>query len=240
MGEVYLPAARTGPYLEHLDAVFAFELFHAPWEEEALRSAIEGSRGAAWVLSNHDFSRTANRFGPENVRAAAVLLLTLPGLVFLYQGEEIGQVDGPAGETAYDRAGRDPFRHPVQWEPEPERAGFTTGTPWLAPVDAGERSVAAQSGAPGSLLELYRALIALRPALGPGLDAARRRPRGPLVRAREPRRGREHHRRGPARARRRDGARERAGRGARGHDRPPRRGSFSCRLNRWLQAPAAG
>lgn len=63
----------------------------------------------------------------------------------------------------------------MQWEPEPERAGFTTGTPWLAPVDAGERSVASQSGDPASLLELYRALIALRPALGPGLtmlDAA--------------------------------------------------------------------
>jgi len=111
-----------------------------------------------------------NRFGPENVRAAAVLLLTLPGLVFLYQGEEIGQVDGPASETAHDRAGRDPFRHPVQWDPEPQRAGVTTGTPWLAPVDAAERSVATQSGDPDSLLELYWALIALRPSLGPALS----------------------------------------------------------------------
>lgn len=194
VGEVYLPAARTTPYLENLDAVFAFELFHAPWEEGPLRSAIEAcgmaskggtaplcnppaskggtapADGAAWVLSNHDFSRVANRLGPENVRAAAVLLLTLPGLAFVYQGEEIGQVDGPASETAHDRAGRDPFRHPLQWDPDPERAGFTTGTPWLAPVDAGERSVAAQSGDPVSLLELYRALIALRPSLGPGMS----------------------------------------------------------------------
>ncbi len=180
VGEVYVPSAATGPYLEHLDAVFAFELFHAPWEEVPLRAAIEACAkaskgGAAWVLSNHDFARLPNRVGAENVRAAAVLLLTLPGLAFVYQGEEIGQVDGPVTERVYDRAGRDPFRHPVQWEPEPERAGFTTGTPWLAPVDAGERSVASQSGDPASLLELYRALIALRPALGPGLtmlDAA--------------------------------------------------------------------
>lgn len=178
VGEVYLPAADSAPYLEHLDAVFAFELFHAPWEARALRSAIEACAalggsgtegGPAWVLSNHDFPRLPERVGRENVRAAATMLLTLPGLAFVYQGEEIGQGDGPGGERAYDRAGRDPHRHPVQWEPEPLRAGFTTGEPWLAPVDAGHRSVAAQEGRPGSLLELYRALIALRPRLGEGL-----------------------------------------------------------------------
>ena len=184
VGEVYLPAARSAPYLDHLDAVFAFELFHAPWEEGALRAAIEAcaalkgpltNEGAAWVLSNHDFPRLPDRFGRENVRAAAVMLLTLPGLAFVYQGEEIGQGDGPGSERVYDRAGRDAHRHPVQWQPEPERAGFTTGTPWLAPVDAADRSVAEQRGREGSVLELYRALIALRPALGDGLamlDAA--------------------------------------------------------------------
>ena len=174
VGEVYLPAAATAPYLEHLDAVFAFELFHAPWEASALRAAIEacaslaapdGKPGAAWVLSNHDFPRLPDRFGRANVRAAAVLLLTLPGLAFVYAGEEIGQGDGPPGEHSHDRAGRDRFRHPVQWEPEPLRAGFTTGEPWLAPVDAPERSVSAQREDPESLLSLYRELIALRPRL---------------------------------------------------------------------------
>ena len=99
-----------------------------------------------------------------------MLLLTLPGLAFVYQGEEIGQGDGPGGERVYDRAGRDPHRHPVQWEPEPARAGFTTGQPWLPPVDPLERSVSAQTAEEGSLLALYRSLIALRPQLGPGLE----------------------------------------------------------------------
>jgi len=99
-----------------------------------------------------------------------VMLLTLPGLAFVYAGEEIGQEDGPPGEVSYDRAGRDAHRHPVQWNPEPRRAGFTTGEPWLAPVDAPARSVAAQRGVEGSLLELYRALIALRTRLGAGLE----------------------------------------------------------------------
>ncbi len=182
VGEVYLPAELHPPYLEHLDAVFAFELFHAPWDAVGLRRAIErgielatpARRGPAWVLSNHDFPRLATRVGPANARAAATLLLTLPGPVFLYQGEEIGQIDGPGADPPIDRAGRDSSRHPVQWEPEP-LGGFTTGDPWLAPVDPLERSVAAQSGDAQSDLELTRALIALRPRLGSGirlLDAA--------------------------------------------------------------------
>jgi alpha-glucosidase len=171
VGEVYLPAAESAPYLDQLDAVFAFELFHSPWEAGALTSAIEacaalagdaGVEGPAWVLSNHDFPRLPSRAGEENARAAAVLLLTLPGLAFIYQGEEIGQADGPGGERVYDRAGRDAHRHPMQWEPDPVTGGFTTGSPWLAPVDPERRSVSAQSGQADSMLELYRALIALR------------------------------------------------------------------------------
>ncbi len=108
VGEVYLPAAQVTPYLEQLDAAFAFELFHAPWDAGALRAAIAASgERAAWVLSNHDFPRLPDRFGRENVRAAAMLLLTLPGMVFVYQGEELGQGDGP------------PMRSPVAAPPAP-------------------------------------------------------------------------------------------------------------------------
>ena len=93
VGEVYLPSARWQPYLEHLDAAFAFELLHSEWDAARLRAAIEATTrrpGAAWVLSNHDFGRLVTRFGPENARSAALLLLTLPGPAFLYQGDEIG------------------------------------------------------------------------------------------------------------------------------------------------------
>ena len=179
VGEVYLGAAGVAPYLQHLDVAFAFELFHSPWEPARLREAIaacasleatDGGPGSAWVLSNHDFPRLPDRFGPQNVRAAAVLMLTLPGPCFVYQGDEIGQRNGPESPNSHDRAGRDPYRHPLQWEPEPLRAGFTTGEPWLAPVDAESRSVAAQRTDPGSVMSLYRDLIALRPHLGGGLE----------------------------------------------------------------------
>jgi glycosidase len=172
VGEVFLPADELGPYLEHLDAAFSFELYFAPWEAGTLREAI--ARGArlhdcAWVLANHDFPRLATRAGEENAAAAAVLLLTLPGPAFVYQGEEIGQVDGPV-TYEHDRWGRDAHRRPVQWTPEPVAAGFSAGVPWLAPVDADGRSVQAQAGDPGSLLELYRRLISLRSSLAPGLE----------------------------------------------------------------------
>jgi len=170
VGEVYLPATRSARYLTQLDLVFAFELLFSPWEAEALRAAIGAAAElgrVAWVLSNHDFERLATRVGPENVRAAAVLLLTLPGAAFVYQGDEIGLPNGPGADPPYDRAGRDPLRHPMQWDASPA-GGFTTGDPWLPPIDPAERNVEAQRGDPGSLLELYRTLIALRRGLGDG------------------------------------------------------------------------
>jgi glycosidase len=179
VGEVYLPAAEVTPYLEHLDAAFAFELFHSPWERDRLAAALEaaarlersGAPASAWVLSNHDFPRLASRFGEENARAAALLLLTLPGAAFVYQGEEIGMADGPGARPPIDRAGRDGIRHPMQWDGAPEGGFTTSGTrPWLPVVDAAERNVADQRADPGSLLALYRDLIALRQSLGGGLE----------------------------------------------------------------------
>jgi alpha-glucosidase len=164
VGEVYLPSARWQPYSDYFDAVFAFELLHSPWDAKLLRAAIEACTrqpGAAWVMSNHDFGRLSTRFGAENARAAALLLLTLPGPAFLYQGDEIGQGEGPRGEVRYDRAGRDRHRHPMQWD-RSAGGGFTSGTPWLPLVDPAERNVEDQRGDPGSMLSLVRELIALR------------------------------------------------------------------------------
>ena len=164
VGEVYRPTAALAPFVEHLDLAFAFELLHSALEPAALAAAIEPASRlgrVAWALSNHDFPRVATRFGEPAAALAALLLLTLPGPAFIYQGEEIGMVDGPGADPPYDRAGRDPHRHPMQWEPGP-RGGFTRGEPWLGLTDPGRRNVAAQRTRKGSLLRLYRELIALR------------------------------------------------------------------------------
>src|SRR5438105_14060559 len=170
VGEVFLPTREAARYLDVLDLVFAFEFLFSPWEAERLRAAIAPAaelERIAWVMSNHDFDRLASRVGPEHVRDAATLLLTLPGTSFVYQGDEIGMPNGPGADPPYDRAGRDRFRHPMQWDGSAS-GGFTTGTPWLAPIDPQERNVEAQREDPASLLHHYRALIANRRELGDG------------------------------------------------------------------------
>ena len=177
VGEVFQPTSEYGRYVEVLDLVFAFELLFAPWDAERLRAAIAPAAAlgrVAWVMSNHDFGRLASRVGRQNLRAAALLLLTLPGTAFIYQGDEIGLSNGPGADPPYDRAGRDPMRHPMQWDATPS-GDFTTGEPWLAPVDPLERNVEAQRADPESLLNYNRGLIELRRGLGDGfrlLDAA--------------------------------------------------------------------
>ena len=113
VGEVYRPTAELGPYLEHLDTAFVFELMFAPWRADALGAVIERGAGlgrASWMLSNHDFSRVGSRIGEGAMRVAAMLLLTLPGAAFIYQGDEIGLAR---------RAGRRSARGPLRPRPRP-------------------------------------------------------------------------------------------------------------------------
>jgi alpha-glucosidase len=175
VGEVFQPTTEYSRYLAVLDLVFAFEFLFSPWKAKRLNAAIDPAAElgrVAWVMSNHDFDRLATRVGPENLRAAAMLLLTLPGAAFIYQGDEIGLANGPGAARPYDRAGRDPMRHPMQWDATPS-GGFTSGEPWLPPVDPAERNVEAQRDDPGSLLQLYRLLIEARTLLGDAFQLLR-------------------------------------------------------------------
>jgi alpha-glucosidase len=185
VGEAYVPSDRLGRYLQHLDRCFCFELLHADWRPGPLREALSRApERAAWVLSNHDHPRLPNRVGAANARAAALLLLTLPGTAIVYQGDELGMADGP-GRTPPappdDRFGRDPYRHPMAWDTA-RNGSFTTGDPWLAVVRPSGGSVAEQERDPGSMLHLYRDLIALRRTLGPGLEVLDSRENVLLVR----------------------------------------------------------
>src|SRR6266536_4472013 len=88
-------------------------------------------------------------------KLAATLLLTLPGLPFIYYGEEIGMT----GDKPDPR-----LRTPMQWRPRPG-VGFTTATPWEAPQpDSMPTNVALEGADPASLLNLYRRLIHVRRA----------------------------------------------------------------------------
>jgi alpha-glucosidase len=178
VGEAYLPVEELAGYLGHgrddeFHLAFDFELLHSPWEHQHLTLAIERAEALhppgvwpTYAIGNHDQSRPASRWGPDRARAAAFLLLTLRGVPVLYAGDEIGTEDADADvlpQPPFDRAGRDGYRTPMQWDAGPT-AGFTSGTPWLPVVDPPQRNVAEQSADAGSLLSLYRRLISVRRA----------------------------------------------------------------------------
>lgn len=117
-------------------------------------------------ITNHDMNRAASyAIGRDSLalgKIASGILLTVPGIPFIYYGEEIGMTGVKPDER---------LRTPMQWTGEP-KAGFTTDIPWAAlNNDYKTINVADQSGDPDSLLEHYRRLIALRnqhPALNSG------------------------------------------------------------------------
>lgn len=163
-------------YPDQLDAYFAFDVAAGTLEAartgaaapflNAVREADLLFPAGRWspFLTNHDQPRVMTVLGGDRARArvAASAMLMLPGLPFVYYGEEIGM----SGTKPDER-----IRTPMQWSGEPS-GGFTTGTPWESPQpDWTVTNVDAQERDPGSLLNHYRRLIHMRnahPALGSG------------------------------------------------------------------------
>ena len=181
IGEIYLPIDRLVTYYgrrgDEAQLPFNFHLLLLQeWSASALADLIRRYEAALppgawpnWVLGNHDRQRVATRLGTAQARVAAMLLLTLRGTPTIYMGEELGMVDTPIPPGAIrDPAelrqpghgqGRDPVRTPFPWDDTPQR-GFTSGTPWL-PLGA-DTPLSRQRDDPGSMVSLYRRLLALR------------------------------------------------------------------------------
>ncbi|HYD83768.1 MAG TPA: alpha-amylase family glycosyl hydrolase, partial [Opitutus sp.] len=155
---------------DSVDSSFEFDLARAVLESVRLRTpailsnalarldeTYEGQTPWATLLTNHDQERARTQLGGSDAltRLATKLLFTLPGVPFLYYGEELGmQATKPDPE----------LRTPMPWTAEPPNAGFTAreAQAWKAPqpefVDV---NVAAQTSDPDSMLTLYRRLIRL-------------------------------------------------------------------------------
>lgn len=177
------PGVITGFYgptdQREIDLPFNFALLLLPWEAEAVRRFADGYDAAIppdcwgnYVMGNHDQARLASRIGPDAAAAAAVMLLTLRGTPFIYQGEELGLPNLPLTPDQYrDPQGintgvsRDFCRGPIPWTGEGPYAGFSSVEPWL-PVapDYAQVNAQAQAADPDSMLSLYKRLIALRRA----------------------------------------------------------------------------
>ncbi|MGW7350844.1 glycoside hydrolase family 13 protein [Streptomyces sp. NPDC054784] len=171
----------------------------------ALDDARRAGATSTWVLSNHDVARHVSRYalppgsakrdveewlltdgrdpapdlpsGARKARAAALLMLALPGSAYVYQGEELGlpevadldraDLQDPMWVRSGGRVkGRDGCRVPLPWTREGTSFGFGPGGSWLPqPADWGTYAAEAQRGDGDSFLELYRAALRLRRAL---------------------------------------------------------------------------
>jgi alpha-glucosidase len=183
IGEIYLPYERLMAYygkdLSGAHLPFNFALLSAPWHARDIETIIADYEKALpegawpnWVLGNHDRPRVASRVGPAQARVAAMLLLTLRGTPTLYYGDEIGMQQVPiAPDQVRDPfeknvpgigVGRDGCRTPMQWNAN-ANAGFSAAAPWLpVAADFTHENVVNLTADRRSILNLYRALIALR------------------------------------------------------------------------------
>lgn len=124
---------------------------------------------ASYAFGNHDQPRLATRLGVPAARSAAVMQLTLPGMSFIYNGEEIGMENGEIPPDMIQDPqfaggfGRDPARTPMQWTAG-KNAGFSTAHQTWLPIAANYKThnVETESQDAHSFLSMYRTLGSLR------------------------------------------------------------------------------
>ena len=168
-----------------LHSAYGFHYLYADKLTPALvRTCSDSWRGEhgegwpSWAFSNHDAPRVVSRWASNRDEAAfakqaLLLLMTLRGSVFLYQGEELGlpQGDVPLESLRDPEAianwphtlGRDGARTPIPWAKDAPNAGFSRAKPWL-PVDPTHHALAVdvQEAEAASALNFARTAIALR------------------------------------------------------------------------------
>jgi alpha-glucosidase len=191
---------------DEMHSAFNFQYMKGPWEAAALRQAIDDTLAslvgvgapATWVLASHDEVRLVTRYGrpttssahfadgqgeisdpvlgTRRARAAAMLMLALPGCAYIYQGEELGlpQVEDLPDEVLQDPAfhrsggetrGRDGCRVPLPWSGTEPPFGFSPPgvNPWLPqPKEWASLTAEAEAADPDSTLSLYRNALRLR------------------------------------------------------------------------------
>ena len=179
-----------GENQDGLNLVFLFDISSLEWDADFFRDKIRRIEAfypypytPTYVFSNHDRPRSITLLGDDlqKAKTLALLQLTLRGVPFYYQGEEIGMSTGTIpGEEALDPLpaafdwlpdfakdevfNRDNCRTPMQWEAGPN-AGFTSAgaTPWLPVLPGSDKTnVASQRRNPNSLWHVNKTLLRIR------------------------------------------------------------------------------
>lgn len=191
VGEAWVPdPKRLALYVrpDELNLTFNFELLQAKWDDVEFREAITRSMSAladvgapcTWVLANHDVDRTVTRYGGgalglARARAAALVTLSLPGAVYVYNGDELGLAnvelpDWALQDPTWKRSGhkdrgRDGERVPLPWSGTARPYGFGSNpeATWLPqPEGWGPFTAEAEDADSESTLWLYRRALAVR------------------------------------------------------------------------------
>ena len=208
---VDIPKAKDlcSPKRGELDMVFSFQHMEVDqvfvkWfktklkPKKLMKTLTKWQKGLEWnavYFENHDQPRFISRFadlGPYRKEASTMmagLLMSLRGTPFVYEGQEIGMVNGdfkkldevmdieshniyamakklwipkPIRWKMIKRTSRDNARTPMQWSAE-ENAGFTEGKPWLK-VNGNykEVNVAAETAKENGILAFWKKMITLR------------------------------------------------------------------------------
>ncbi len=170
VGEAWSSTAKVAPYVNDkgLDYCFEFDLANAiigaakdgntSGLQDQMEKVVQAYPASQYgtFLTNHDINRVMDKLGNSVAmnKVAADLLLTLPGIPYIYYGEEIGMNGSKPDEN---------IRTPMHWNNE-SQAGFSMGnTPWRAVnTDYKTKNVGSQQNDPASLWSRYKKLISLR------------------------------------------------------------------------------
>ena len=172
---------------DELHLGFNFRLVRAEFDAADIRQAIENSLAAAalanasstWTLSNHDVDREVTRYGGgarglARARAMALVMLALPGAVFIYNGEELGLpnvqlpdevLQDPVWErSGHTERGRDGCRVPMPWQGDAPPFGFSSNPDTWLPIPPGwaALTVQCQLRRPDSTLAFFRRALDIR------------------------------------------------------------------------------
>ena len=172
---------------DELHMGFNFRLVRASFDAVSIHGAIENALAAAaiedasptWTLSNHDVDREVTRYGDgarglARARAMAMVMLALPGAVFVYNGEELGlpNVDLPDDvlqdpvweRSGHTERGRDACRVPMPWSGSAPPFGFSSNPDTWLPIPSqwDTLTLARQEADPESTLSFFRSVLHLR------------------------------------------------------------------------------
>lgn len=191
-GHMFMDHGKGGRFDPKPIDFIQFKKVFRLWDEK-----LKDEGWGSIFLGNHDFQRIVSRFGDdgeywkESAKLLCLMLMTMRGTPYVYQGEEIGMTN-VAFESIEDyndveirnayaewkeqgkdldqflknvhTNGRDNARTPMHWD-DSENAGFTEGSPWLKlNPNHKEINVAAQDHESDSILNFYREMIHLRKA----------------------------------------------------------------------------